>query len=328
MPLLTSILHKVALQIGATIIVEPEYELVGHITFKNGKKTCFSTTKLNINGFGSAYLAKDKAYSNFFLKQFGYRTTQGQTFFNDQLCAKLNKPRNINDGLIFAQEIGFPVIVKPLNLSQGILVTKVYNQIEYYEAANKILQIHSGIIVEKFYSGNDYRIVVLDNEIIAVYQRIPLKIVGNGQSTILTLLQEKQQNLLKIGRKINIQIDDFRIEQNLQRQNLNFDSIIPENQIIYLLDNANLSSGGEAIDLTASIHPDFQKLAINITSDMALRLTGVDIITTDITKPMIDYTLLEVNGSPSLSHYAASGEIQTKRVEELYLKILKTLESP
>jgi D-alanine-D-alanine ligase-like ATP-grasp enzyme len=327
MPLLTSILQKVASQIGAVILVEPEYELVGHITFKNGKKSCFSTTKLNINGFGSASLVKDKAYSNFFLRQFGYRVPEGQTFFNEQICKKLSHPRNIDDGFNYAKSLGFPLIVKPLNLSQGILVTKIDNQAEYYEVAAKILENNSGLIVERFYSGNDYRVVVLDNEIMAAYQRIPLFITGDGKSKVIELMHRKQEKFTKHGRKKIINFKDFRIHQKLQKQNLSFESVIPKHRVVYLLDNANLSSGGESLDFTETIHSDFQKLSINITKDMGLRLAGVDIITSDITQTIADYTLLEVNGSPGLSNYAASGELQAKKVENLYLKVLEALEN-
>ena len=324
---ITSIIQKVALQIGAVVLLEPEYKLVGHITFKNGKRSVFSYAKLNINGLASAELVKDKAYSNFFLKQLGYRVTEGKTFFTDQLCAKIAHPRNIDDGFNYAQSIGFPVIVKPLNLSQGILVTKVYNQAEYYDVAHKIFEIKSGLIVEKFYSGNDYRIVVLDDEVITAYQRIPLFVVGDGISNVLELLQQKQEKFVNMGRKNVIKFDDFRISQKLKTQNIDWNSVIPHNNIIYLLDSANLSSGGEAVDFSERIHPDFQKLAINITKDMGLRLTGVDILTHDITMPMVDYTLIEVNGSPGLNHYAASGEVAAKRVEEFYLKILQVIEN-
>jgi D-alanine-D-alanine ligase-like ATP-grasp enzyme len=324
---ITSIIQKVALQIGAVVLVEPEYEFVGHITFKNGKKSVFSHAKLNINGFASAELAKDKAHSNFFLKQFGYRVTEGKTFFSDQMCAKIAHPRNIDDGFHYAQSMGFPVIVKPLNLSQGILVTKVHNREEYYDVANKIFQIKSGLIVEKFYGGNDYRIVVLDDEVITAYQRIPLCVVGDGISNVLELLQQKQEKILNTGRRNVIKFDDFRISQKLKTQNLDWDSVIPNHHTVYLLDSANLSSGGEVVDFSETIHPDFQKLAINITKDMGLRLAGVDILTDNITMPMVDYTLIEVNGSPGLNHYAASGEVAAKRVEELYLKILQVIEN-
>jgi len=326
MAFITSILQKVASDIGAEIIIEPEYRLVGYITFKNGKKLCFSRSKLNINGYGSATLAKDKAFSHFFLKNFGYAVPEGQTFFSKKLCTRLGNPRDIDEGFSFAKKIGFPVIVKPLKLSQGILVTKVHNRKEYYKAAEEILEITSAFMVEKFCMGNDYRIVVIDDEVAAAYQRIPLSVVGDGESSIFQLVQQKKASLLSMNRKTIFDLNDFRIYQKLQRQNLDFNSIISQNTRVYLLDNANLSSGGEAVDLTDSIHSDFQKLAVNIAKDMALRLAGVDIITSNITEPIGDYYLLEVNGSPGLEHYAAIGEIQIKRVENLYLKVLQALE--
>jgi D-alanine-D-alanine ligase-like ATP-grasp enzyme len=327
MPLVTSIIQKIAPQIGAVVVIDPEYQLVGHITFKNGHKAFFSTTKLNINGFGSAEIAKDKGYSNFFLKHFGYKVTEGKTFFSHKFCAKIGNDRNIDIGFEYAKSLGFPVIVKPINLSQGKLVTKVYNKTEYYQVAKKILRINSGLIVEKFYLGKDYRIVVIDNEVMAAYQRLPLSVIGDGKSSVLELLHHKQDNFLQSGRKKIIDFDDFRIKQKLKKQNLNFNSIIPNGKIIYLLDNANLSSGGEAIDVTETIHPDFQKLALNVAKDMGLRLIGLDIITQDITRPMVDYVIIEVNGSPSLTHYASIGDIQIQRVEKLYLKILQALEN-
>ncbi|MEH2313566.1 MAG: cyanophycin synthetase [Nostoc sp.] len=326
-PFVTSIIQKVAEEIGAVVLVDPECTFVGLITFKNGNKTFFRTTRFSVNSSASASIAKDKGVSSFFLNKFGYKVTEGKTFFSKELCEEIANYRNIDAGFYYAKELGFPLIVKPINLSQGAFVTKVHNKQEYYQAAKKILQKISGFIVERFYSGNDYRIVVFDDEVVSAYQRIPLFIMGDGQSNVFELLQEKQETFIKNGRKEIIDFEDYRIKKNLQRRKLNFSSVIPKNNIVYLLDNANLSTGGEAIDFTENIHPDFQKLAVSITKDMELRLAGVDILTSDITSPMVDYTIIEVNGAPSLTHYASFGEVQTKRVENLYLKILKALEN-
>ncbi|MFN6486589.1 MULTISPECIES: cyanophycin synthetase [unclassified Nostoc] len=326
-PFVTSIIQKVADKIGAVVLVDPECTFVGLITFKNGNKTFFRNSRFSINSSGSTAIAKDKGVSNFFLNKFGYKVTEGKTFFSEELCEEIANSRNIDAGFYYAKELEFPVIIKPLNLSQGTFVTKVHNKQEYYQAAKKILQKTSVFIVERFYSGNDYRIVVLDDEVVSAYQRIPLFIMGDGQSTILELMQQKQENFIKNGRKEIIDFEDYRIKKNLRRRKLNFNTVIPKNNIIYLLDNANLSTGGEAVDFTENIHPDFQKLAISITKDMELRLAGVDILTNDITSPMEDYTIIEVNSAPSLSHYASFGEVQTKRVENLYLKVLKALEN-
>jgi D-alanine-D-alanine ligase-like ATP-grasp enzyme len=211
-------------------------------------------------------------------------------------------------------------------MSLGILVVKVYEKAEYYQVAEKILQTQSGLIVERFYSGNDFRVLAFDNEVIAAYQRIPLSVTGDGKSTILELLKEKQEKLSKKGEKMLIDLEDFRIHQKLQRQNLTFDTVLSPDALIYLLDNANLSNGGHSVDFTDSIHPDYQKLAINITKDLGLRLAGVDILTDDITKPLGDYTIIEVNSAPGLGHYQSLGETQLQRVENLYLKVLQALE--
>lgn len=326
-PFVTSILQKVAEEIGAIVLLDPECPFVGLIIFKNGNKTFFRSSRFSINSSGSVAIAKDKGVSNFFLNKFGYKVTEGKTFFSEELCEEIANTRNIDAGFYYAKELGFPVIVKPINLSQGIFVTKVHNKQEYYQVAKKILQKTSGFIVERFYSGNDYRIVVLDDEIVSAYQRIPLFIIGDAQATILELMQQKQETFIKNGRKEIIDFEDYRIKKNLRRRKLNFNTVIPKNNIIYLLDNANLSTGGEAVDFTENIHPDFQKLAVSITKEMELRLAGVDILTSDITSPMGDYTIVEVNGAPSLTHYASFGEVQTKRVEKLYLKVLKALEN-
>lgn len=326
-PFVTSIIKKVAEQIGAVVLVDPECTFVGLITFKNGNKTFFRTSRFSINSSGSVAIAKDKGVSSFFLNKFGYKVTEGKTFFSEELCEEIANSRDIDAGFYYAKELGFPVIVKPINLSQGIFVTKVYNKQEYYQVAKKILQKTSGFIVERFYNGNDYRIVVLDDEVVSAYQRIPLFIMGDGQSNVLELMQQKQETFIKNGRKEIIDFEDYRIKKKLRRRKLNFNSVIPKNNIVYLLDNANLSTGGEAIDFTENIHPDFQKLAVSITKDMELRLAGVDLLTSDITLPIVDYTILEVNGAPSLTHYASFGEVQMKRVENLYLKVLKALEN-
>ena len=326
LPFVTEVIKKLATQIEATVLIEPEYAFVGQITFKNGKRTFFRNTRFEINNHASVAIVQDKGYASFFLKGLGYKVPEEQTFFSEQLCSKLIKKRNIDDGYAFAKNIGFPAIVKPNDLSKGILVAKVYNKDEYYETAQKIFLKTSVLLIQKFYSGNDYRVVVLDGEIVSAYQRMPLSVIGDGKSSILEIIEQKKKIILQENRDVTIDLDDFRIAAKLKKQGLTLNSVIPENTRIKILDNANLSSGGEAIDVTKEIHPDFQKLAISVTKDIGLRLGGVDIITSDITQPMQDYVIIEINGAPGLEHYASIGEEQMKVVEELYLKILKAIE--
>lgn len=327
--ILLKILKEIAPAIGAKILVEPEWKMAGQIVFKNGNKSYFKFNSLDINPFGSANLAKDKDFSNFFMHKMGYKTIpKSKVFFTDSWAKTVSKPeQNIESAYNHALKIGFPVIIKPNSGHQGISVFLVYNKAELYEAMREVFKSDNITLVQPFVKGNDYRVVVLDNKIISAYQRIPLNVVGDGKSTIKQLLEKKQKKFIINGRDTQIKFNDIRIKNKLKHQKLSFDSVPEKKQLIYLLDNANLSTGGDSIDVTKKIHPKFKKLAVNLTRDMNLRLCGVDlIINGDIGDKPKDYWILEMNASPGLDHYAKLGTEQAEIVESLYLKILKHLE--
>jgi D-alanine-D-alanine ligase-like ATP-grasp enzyme len=311
---------------GAKVVVEPEYGWVGQVVFKNGKKVLFRGTSFNINALGSVEISRDKGYSSFFLKRFGYPVPQGQTFFSDALNKHLKKKRTMSDGYAYCRTLGFPIFVKPNALSKGCLVCKVYNKREYDWAARHIFKRSSVMIVERFCRGRDYRVVVLQNKVISAYERKPLSVTGDGRATIRRLLIRKQRYFEKIGRDTRIDPSDRRIAIKLKHDKRSMRTVPRRGETVYLLDNANLSTGGDAIDVTDNIHPTFRRLAINVTKDMALRLCGVDIITADITQRLSDYVILEINGAPGLDNYAMIGPKQSKIVEDLYLKVLSVLE--
>ncbi len=308
--------------------MEPEYGFVGMIRFANGKSSFFRNHNFNINPQGAAAIAHDKGYAAFFLNALGYVTPEGQTFFSEEHNKHLTHKRRIDDGYAYAKKLRFPVIVKPNDGWQGKLVTKVYNKAEYYRAARKILKASRVMLVQRYYAGNDYRIVVMDEEVISVYQRKPLIVEGDGRTTIAKLLALKARGYITTGRDTKLDFEDFRISMKLKRQGLDLNSVPKNGEVIELLDNANLSTGGDAVELTDKIHKDFSKLCINVTRDMGLRLCGVDIITQDIAKPLRgqQYVVLEINSAPGLDNYAAIGKKQHLKMETLYRKVLLALE--
>ena len=82
-PILTSIIKKMAPKIGAKVLIEPEWGIVGQITYKNGKRRYFRYSTIDINTVGASDIAKDKDYANFFMKKMGYPTISGKTFFSN-----------------------------------------------------------------------------------------------------------------------------------------------------------------------------------------------------------------------------------------------------
>ncbi len=327
-PLLVGhMLKKLAPKIGAKVTLEPVWKIVGQIAFKNGRKRYFRFSNLDLNTLGASEISKDKDFANFFMKKMGYPTISGKTFFSDELCKDMNSRRNMQAAYVYAKKLGFPVIVKPNGGSQGVGVCKAYNKQELYKALNFIFKRDRVSLVQRFMQGDDYRIVVLDDKVISAYQRIPLNVTGDGGSTILQLLGKKQATFLKAGRDTKINPKDFRIIQKLKHQGLKPNSVIKKSQRVFLLDNANLSSGGDAIDVTEYINFALKKVAVQLTKDMGLRFCGVDILVLgSIKDEPKSYCILEINSAPGLDHYVLSGKKQKKIVEGMYLKILKAME--
>lgn len=317
---------KLAPRIGAKVLMEPEWEIAGQITFRNGRRRYIRYSSIDLNPLAASDIAKDKDFANFFMKKMGYPTIEGKTFFVDWWAKTIHSKRGIDEAYAYARRLGFPVIVKPNSGSQGVGVALVHNAREFYPAMRTIFMHDRVGLVQRPVYGTDYRIVVLDDQVISAYERQPLSVLGDGASTIRKLLLGKQIFFKRTGRDTRLNLDDPRIILKLKRQGLSFKSVPEKGKRIYLLDNANLSAGGDAVDVTESIHPEFKKIAIRLTRDMGLRICGVDLMVEgDISKKPGKYWILEINAAPGLDHYVKIGRAQEKIVENLYLKVLKSM---
>lgn len=328
---LGSLLKKIAPNIGATILLEPEWNIVGRITFKSGQLSYFRYNSLDLNPIGSSDIARDKDYANFFIEQLGYPIVpDSKTFFSDSWAEAIGSPeRTLDFAYEHAQKIGLPVVVKPNSGSQGVCVSFVHTKQDFYRAMRAIFKRDKVALIQKPVVGNDYRVVVLDNEVISAYQRIPFNVVGDGSSTIKQLIEKKAARFARDGRDFTLKLNDPRITTKLKRNKRALSSILARNEQLFLLDNANLSAGGESVDVTHCVHKDFASMAIKLTKDMGLRLCGVDLMIDGlISEPPTPkkWHILEINAAPGLDHYAKSGRAQKKIVEELYTKVLSRIE--
>ena len=329
LPYLTNLIMKLAPKVGARVIVEPKWGVAAQIIYRNGLVRSLRFYSLDLNHIASADIAKDKDYAKFFMKKKGYSVIPGETVFKDSWAKTVKSNRTISYGKKYAKKLGYPVIVKPNSQSQGSGVCVAWNEKDLREALLEIFKNDKIAVIEQYLPGLDYRIVVLDKKIISAYERIPLSITGDGKHSILSLLKQKQKDFILNERDTKINFKDKRIKLKLKHAGYTLNTILPKNKKIYLLDNANLSTGGDAVDVTNVIHPGFKKIAINVTKDMGLRISGVDIMLTkgDITKnpKSCRYYIIEINAAPGLDHYVTTGRKQRKIVETMYLKVLKAL---
>ncbi|MCC7357812.1 cyanophycin synthetase [Candidatus Uhrbacteria bacterium] len=323
---ITPILRELAQEMGVDMLIEPTYGYVGCIRLPNGKKRFFRNTCFDLNGSGSTEIAKDKDYAAFFLKELGYPVPLGQAFHTRRWCKAIDSNRTPEKAWEYAQSLGLPVIVKPNSKSQGSGVALAHNKREFFKAVTEASTNERVFLVQKPVQGKDYRIVVLDGEIISAYERRPLTIQGDGEKTIQELLQTKQAHFNSIGRDTVLDLKDPRILTTLKRNKLSLNSVIKRGEDIKLLPNANLSTGGDAVDLTPSLHPAWKKLCASLSRNMNLRYIGIDIMTeTPLNQTPGDYTVIEINAAPGLDNYASIGETQMHIVKELYRKVLMAM---
>lgn len=320
-----AILERLAAQFGAEVILEPEYEIVGLIRFPNGRQSYFWHNKFNLNSVASARVAQDKGYTAFFLKQHGFRVPQYGVFLEDAFRGRIGCGKGQDDARRFAEALGWQVFLKPLRKSQGTGIIRACDAAEYDEAARLLFEQERKLIVQESCTGRDYRLVVLDGEVISAYERTALQVCGDGVRAISALLAARQAEFCATGRDTIIPVGDPRMMMTLRRQGLNLDSVVAEGDTVRMLDIANLSCGGETHVVTEQLHPSVIALAARLAKALDLRFAGVDLMLPDATAPLEDYSVLEVNSAPGLDHYAASGPAHEAHVDALYSKVLEAI---
>jgi D-alanine-D-alanine ligase-like ATP-grasp enzyme len=318
------------------ITIEPEYGHVTRIEYKNGSCHITYGADLGINSGASSSLSKDKGYTKFYLRDIGVNCPAGKEFLLPWWVNKIRpsqEKRGNNDlkttdqaASYIRDTIHYPVYVKPVNGSQGVDVYKVGDD----KTLNEIFTVYEEkkvrvAIVEESIMMPDYRIVMLDGQLISAYKRIPLAVVGDGESSIEKLISNLQEQYILEGRDTKLDSNDDRIIKYLENLGLNLQHIPSLSEKITLLHISNLSAGGTSEDVTDIIDHRWIKLGKYIAKNFNLRLCGIDIACDDITSSESQYSILEVNDSPGLGHYASSGSKQKRIVDNLYVKVFNTV---
>lgn len=236
--------------------------------------------------------------------------------------------KNVEEVLEAVQEIGYPLVVKPVDSNQGKGVTvniTSYNQI--VDAISEAKKYSDKIIIEKYIYGKDYRVLVVGNRVSAVAERRPPEVIGDGIKTISELIKLENMNPLRgegHERPLTyIKMDEITINY-LKAQGLAPESILKPGQVVRLRQNGNISTGGTAKDCTAQIHPRNIYYAIAAAKAMELDVAGIDFATTDISQPIDtnDGAIIEVNAAPGLRMHLHPSEGEPIDVAEDILNMI------
>lgn len=212
------------------------------------------------------------------------------------------------------KKIGYPIVIKPLDGNHGkgasINVVTWEDAVAGLEYAKKYSR---RVIVEKFITGFDFRVLVIDNKLVAAAKREPAHVIGDGKQTIQQLIDETNRDPRRGYGHENVltQIDIDRDTLDLlEKLNYTVDSVPKNGEIVYLKSTANLSTGGTSIDVTDMMHPENIFLCERISRVIGLDICGIDIMAENLTQPLKENggCILEVNAAPGFRMHLAPSE--------------------
>lgn len=223
-------------------------------------------------------------------------------------------------------ELPPPYVVKPFNGNHGNGVSLNLNNVDEVIAAfHAAKKFSHSVIIEEMCLGKDYRILVINGKMIAAAERTPPTVIGNGTHSIQELIDQlnldprRSEGHSDVMTKV--EVDEIML-CCLKKQDLNLSSVPKQKQVVLLRQNANLSSGGTAIDITEQVHPEIKDLCERAARAVGLDICGIDLIHPDITQANQKAKIIEVNAGPGLRMHLAPSSGKAQPVAEAIIDML------
>ncbi len=240
-------------------------------------------------------IASDKHRTKRVLKRAGLRIPEGDT------------ARTLDGALEMAEDIGFPILLKPLSANNGRGISGRIDTPEGVRAAWPLAAAeHQVVVVERFAEGNDHRVVVVNRRVVACVERVPAHVVGDGRRSVRALAEEinrdPKRNKADPRSPLAPLPLDALTSAHLARAGRTLDTVPDDGEIVFLRATANISTGGTAIDRTDVIHPRNRALCELAAGAVGLDVAGLDVLTPDIAVPFDENgaVVIEVNASPGI----------------------------
>jgi cyanophycin synthetase len=244
--------------------------------------------------------------------------------------------RTPEDAAAAARRIGFPVVVKPLDGNHGRGVGLELRDDaavrEWFPRAME--ESRRGIVqVESFVTGNDYRVLVIGGVMVAVAQRVPAHVIGDGRHTVRELVEITNQDPRrgigheKVLTKIKVDRD---AEELVRDQGYEMDQVPPEGETVKLVATGNMSTGGISIDRTWEAHEENVEIAEEAARVVGLDVAGIDFLTPDISQPVRETggAIVEVNAAPGFRMHTHPTEGESQYVAKPVVDLLFPPGSP
>lgn len=202
-----------------------------------------------------------------------------------------------------ADYLGFPLVIKPLDRRLGKTITNIKDRQELFNVVNCQDPQIKTYLLERHYTGNDFRLLIIDGKMAAASHRVAPFIIGNGKSTIQQLIEIENTNPLR-GEGPYTPMSKIPLDQSmtcfLEKSELSLQSVPTKGQVIQVMGDIHIETGGQAIDVTDQVHPSIRNLGITAAKTIGLDIAGVDIICKDVSNPLDEIVICDVHANPNI----------------------------
>jgi len=212
------------------------------------------------------------------------------------------------------KRVGFPLVFKPLDGNHGKGATiNVKTEEEAIAAFEYAKQYSRRIIVERFITGHDFRVLVIDHKMVAAALRVPAHVKGDGKLTVQELIDKENEDPRRGYGHENV-LTEITVDRDtldlLEKKGYTLETVPPKGEVVYLKSTANLSTGGTSIDVTDQVHPQNVFNCERISRIIGLDICGIDIMAQNLTEPLTENggVVLEVNAAPGFRMHLAPSE--------------------
>lgn len=321
MELSTQIFMFDAIQKGVQVKVLDESDQFLRLQFQDHVEYVKNANMTSKDSYIVPLIMENKTVTKKVLKEAGFRVPGGAEFSSMEEAVKAY-PR-------FADQ-AFVIKPKSTNYGLGITIFKEGADLEDYQAGLAIaFREDSSVLVEEFMPGTEYRFFVIGGEVQAIMLRVPANVIGDGIRTVKELVEEKNSDPLRgTNHRAPLELIQLgELEQlMLKEQGLTIESVPQANQIVYLRENSNISTGGDSIDMTDEFSEAYKKIAVSAVEALGAKISGIDLIIPDKEiDPTTDkkaYGIIEANFNPAMHMHVYPFAGKDRRLTMNVLKLL------
>lgn len=316
----TQILMKESIKRGITVNIVDRSE--NFISLKNNEKIEYvkQATKTSKDTYVSVLIMENKTVTKKVLAEKGVKVPKGEEF-NSIEDAKIKAHNYINK----------PIVIKPKSTNFGIginIFPEGANLEDIIHAFEIAFKNDNTVLIEEFIKGKEYRFLVINDEVVGILHRVPANVIGDGEKTITELVEVKNQDPLR-GKGYVTPLEKIRLEENaelfLKQQGKNFDYIPKKDEIIYLRENSNISTGGDSVDYTDDIPQKFKDIAVNAAKAAGAKICGVDMMLEDYRDENTNYAIIELNFNPAIHIHSYPYKGKERKIATHVLKLLELI---